>query len=139
MDASTSTGGASSKIRFIACFVGIFVCYFYFGILQEKITRGKYGEGEESERFTYTIALVFVMCAVNYVYAVVLSAVVLKQGEDTTKSYYYAACSLTYLVAMVTSNKALMWVNYPTQVVGKSCKPIPVMLLGQETIFFKQI
>ena len=31
---------------------------------------------------------------------------------------------------MVTSNKALMWVNYPTQVVGKSCKPIPVMILG---------
>jgi UDP-galactose transporter B1 len=25
---------------------------------------------------------------------------------------------------------ALQWVNYPTQVVGKSCKPIPVMILG---------
>lgn len=31
---------------------------------------------------------------------------------------------------MVSSNKALMWVNYPTQVIGKSCKPIPVMILG---------
>ncbi len=31
---------------------------------------------------------------------------------------------------MVSSNKALMWVSYPTQVVGKSCKPIPVMVLG---------
>ncbi len=31
---------------------------------------------------------------------------------------------------MVSSNKALMWVTYPTQVVGKSCKPIPVMVLG---------
>ena len=31
---------------------------------------------------------------------------------------------------MVSSNKALSWVNYPTQVVGKSCKPIPVMILG---------
>ena len=26
--------------------------------------------------------------------------------------------------------QALQWVNYPTQVVGKSCKPIPVMILG---------
>ena len=139
MESSNASGGSSSKMRFIACAVGIFVCYFYFGILQERITRGKYGEGEESERFTYTMALVFVMCAVNYVYAVIVSTVVLKQGEDTTKSYYYAASSFTYLVAMVTSNKALLWVNYPTQVIGKSCKPIPVMILGQETIFFKSI
>lgn len=31
---------------------------------------------------------------------------------------------------MVSSNMALRWVPYPTQVVGKSAKPIPVMLLG---------
>ncbi|XP_075436457.1 solute carrier family 35 member B1 [Ascaphus truei] len=31
---------------------------------------------------------------------------------------------------MVSSNSALLYVNYPTQVLGKSCKPIPVMLLG---------
>ena len=50
--------------------------------------------------------------------------------KDTTRSSYYAICSFTYLLVMVTSNKALSWVNYPTQVVGKSCKPIPVMILG---------
>lgn len=31
---------------------------------------------------------------------------------------------------MVSSNWALQYVNYPTQVIGKSCKPIPVMILG---------
>ena len=121
---------SSSKFRFAFCAIGIFGFYFLFGIFQEKITRGKYGEGENQERFTYTMALVFVLCAVNYIYAVIVSALVLKEGEDTTKTHYYAMSSLTYLVAMVTSNKALMWVNYPTQVVGKSCKPIPVMILG---------
>jgi len=126
MEGGTNTG----KLRFAMCAIGIFVCYFYFGILQERITRGKYGEGENEERFTCTMALVFVLCAVNYVYAVLVSALVLKQGPDDTKTSYYAVSSLTYLTAMVTSNKALMWVNYPTQVVGKSCKPIPVMVLG---------
>lgn len=125
-----SNSKGSSNFRFGACAVGIFGFYFYFGIFQERITRGKYGEGENEERFTYTMALVFVLCAVNYLYAVIVSALVLKEGKDTTKSSYYAVSSLTYLVAMVTSNKALMWVNYPTQVVGKSCKPIPVMILG---------
>ena len=94
-------------------------------------TRGKYGEGSSEERFTYTLALVFVQCVVNYLYALFSSRYILRQtGEDTTKSSYYAICSFSYLTAMVTSNKALMWVNYPTQVVGKSCKPIPVMVLG---------
>jgi UDP-galactose transporter B1 len=76
------------------------------------------------------MALVFSQCVVNYIYAVIVSRGVLTQGEDTTKTSYYVICSLSYLVAMVSSNKALLWVNYPTQVVGKSCKPIPVMILG---------
>jgi drug/metabolite transporter (DMT)-like permease len=32
--------------------------------------------------------------------------------------------------AMLASNWSLKYVNYPTQVLGKSCKPIPVMLLA---------
>lgn len=119
-----------SQGKFALCGIGIFVCYFYYGILQEKITRGKYGEGEAEERFTCIMALVAFQCAVNYLYALVMGRTVLKQGEDTTKSSFYACASFTYLLAMVTSNKALSWVNYPTQVIGKSCKPIPVMVLG---------
>merc|ERR1719270_3013360 len=76
------------------------------------------------------MALVAFQCAVNYLYALIMGHTVLKQGEDTTKFSFYACASLTYLLAMVTSNKALSWVNYPTQVIGKSCKPIPVMILG---------
>lgn len=52
------------------------------------------------------------------------------QKEDTTHSGYYFVSALTYLLAMVSSNMALRWVPYPTQVVGKSAKPIPVMILG---------
>lgn len=52
------------------------------------------------------------------------------QKDDSTSVIFYASCSLTYLLAMVTSNMALRWLPYPTQVVGKSAKPIPVLLLG---------
>lgn len=116
--------------RFIVYAAGIFICYFYFGILQERITRGKYGSGEKQEKFTYTLALVFVQCVVNYAYAKIMLSTVMKQGEDKTSRLYYASSALTYLLAMVCSNMALQWVNYPTQVVGKSCKPIPVMVLA---------
>lgn len=52
------------------------------------------------------------------------------EKEDKTHFGFYASSALTYLLAMVSSNMALRWVPYPTQVIGKSAKPIPVMLLG---------
>ena len=119
-----------NKIRLTACAIGIFGFYFCFGIFQEKITRGTYGHGDNQERFTCTMTLVLCLCLFNYLFAGIVSSLFLKEENDNTKTLYYSVSSLTYLVAMVTSNKVLMWVNYPTQVVGKSCKPIPVMILG---------
>ncbi|XP_046397096.1 solute carrier family 35 member B1 homolog [Ischnura elegans] len=118
--------------KFITSAFGIFICYFYFGVIQERITRGKYSskEGEDEERFTYTLSLVFVQCIANYVFARLLVLNLIPQGEDTTKTWYYSSSALTYLLGMVSSNMALQWVNFPTQVIAKSCKPIPVMVLG---------
>lgn len=117
-----------SKLLF--CAAGIFVCYFYFGMLQEKITRGQYGDKENREKFTYMFALVFVQCLVNYVFAKFILLTVMRQGEDDTSTLYYVLSALTYLLAMVCSNMALRFVSYPTQVIGKAGKPIPVMILG---------
>lgn len=110
--------------KFLLCAAGIFVSYFYFGILQEKITRGKYSyevtnkDGEKTvvnEKYTYALALVFVQCFVNYCFAKGM-LYSWPQGEDKTPKYYYASSALTYLLAMVCSNMALQWVPYPTQV-----------------------
>lgn len=116
--------------KLFVCAAGIFVCYFYFGMLQEKITRGQYGDGKNREKFTCMFALVFVQCLVNYVFAKTILLTVMKQGEDTTSTLYYSLSALTYLLAMVCSNMALQFVSYPTQVIGKAGKPIPVMVLG---------
>lgn len=119
---------SNKRIKFLLYAGGIFVFYFLFGILQEKITRGTYGENDE--KFRCLLALVFVQCVINYIYAKIMLCAFLKQGEDTTRSIYYASAAMTYLLAMVCSTMALQWINYPTQVIGKSAKPIPVMLLG---------
>ena len=60
-----------------------------------------------------------------------------QQGPDQTPFYYYASLSLSYLTAMVSSNSSLKYVNYPTQVIGKSCKPIPVLVFA--SIFGKKV
>ena len=61
----------------------------------------------------------------------------IKQGSDSTQPFYYASLALSYLTAMVSSNMSLQFVNYPTQVIGKSCKPIPVMIFA--SIFGKKV
>ncbi|KAG5280052.1 hypothetical protein AALO_G00084390 [Alosa alosa] len=120
----------NERLRFIVCFCGVFVCYFYYGILQETITRGEYGQGESKEKFRYATTLVFIQCIINAAFAKLLIHFFEGSRQDHTKSWLYGACSLSYLGAMVSSNSALLYVNYPTQVLGKSCKPIPVMILG---------
>ncbi|KAM4598072.1 solute carrier family 35 member B1 [Polymixia lowei] len=120
----------NERVRFTVCFLGVFVCYFYYGILQETITRGEYGQGEKTEKFRFAQTLVFIQCIINAVFARILIQVFEGSRADHTKSWLYGLCSLSYLGAMVSSNSALQYVNYPTQVLGKSCKPIPVMILG---------
>lgn len=126
------------KQKFFLYAAGIFITYFYFGIIQEKITRGRYSYETveenrtitvKNEKFTYSLIIVFVQCVINFIVAKI-AAFLWHQGEDKTHRLYYASMSLTYLLAMICSNMALQWVSYPTQVVGKSAKPIPVMILG---------
>ncbi|KFD55620.1 hypothetical protein M513_03368 [Trichuris suis] len=115
-------------LRLVACALGIFICYFYYGIIQEKITRGKYGP--DKEPFICAQSLVFVQCVANALFVKLLMAFSGSMNNDNTPSYMYGMCAFTYLTAMVTSNSALQYIAYPTQVLGKSCKPIPVMILG---------
>ena len=49
---------------------------------------------------------------------------------DDAHWYNYAIMAISYLGAMLASNHSLLHVSYPTQVIGKSVKPIPVMLFG---------
>ncbi|KAJ8737492.1 hypothetical protein PYW08_000087 [Mythimna loreyi] len=116
-----------SELRFLVYAGAIFVCYFIYGMLQEKITRGKYGE--KNEKFTCTLSLVLIQCMVNYTF-VQLLMLSWKKESDSTRKIYYMSSAMTYLLGMVSSNMALQWINYPTQVVGKAAKPIPVMILG---------
>ncbi|XP_062364309.1 solute carrier family 35 member B1 isoform X2 [Cinclus cinclus] len=127
---ASAAAGLPERLRLPVCFLGVFACYFYYGILQESITRGRYGEGAKQEKFKYALSLVFIQCVINAAFAKLLLRLVDTARPDRTRGWLYGACSLSYLGAMVSSNAALQFVSYPTQVLGKSCKPIPVMLLG---------
>lgn len=50
--------------------------------------------------------------------------------KNETHQAYYGCIAIFYCLAMVTSNFALKWIPYTTQVIFKSTKPIPVMLFS---------
>uniref|UniRef100_A0A8C4JAJ0 Solute carrier family 35 member B1 n=1 Tax=Dromaius novaehollandiae TaxID=8790 RepID=A0A8C4JAJ0_DRONO len=92
--------------------------------LRASPVQSRYGEGAAQERFQYALSLVFIQCVINAAFARLLIRFFDSVKVDRTQSWLYAACSLSYLGAMVSSNSALQFVNYPTQVQGT------VMLLG---------
>uniref|UniRef100_A0A915C8M4 Solute carrier family 35 member b1 n=2 Tax=Parascaris univalens TaxID=6257 RepID=A0A915C8M4_PARUN len=112
-------------VNLIFCAGGILVCYLWFGIAQESITKGKYGP-DGKDRFTFTQALVFVQCAVNTGFAYALRG----KTRDNVPVKMYAFVAMSYLLAMMASNHALQYIPYPTQVLAKSCKPIPILIFG---------
>uniref|UniRef100_A0A3B3T7T9 Solute carrier family 35 member B1 n=1 Tax=Paramormyrops kingsleyae TaxID=1676925 RepID=A0A3B3T7T9_9TELE len=120
MAAGKASGKASllqnERVRLGVCFLGVFVCYFYYGILQETITRGDYSYGNNKEKFRFATTLVFIQCIINAIFAKILIHFFEGSKTDHTQSWLYGACSLSYLGAMVSSNSALLYVNYPTQV-----------------------
>lgn len=118
--------GSPVKLVFYAG--GIFLTYFYYGVLHEEITKTKYGPKKET--FVYAQSLLFFSCIMNVVFAKLMLSTFLKQGADTTRRSYYVISAFTYLGAMLASTVSLQFVSYTTQVVGKSCKPIPVLILG---------
>uniref|UniRef100_A0A914ED50 Solute carrier family 35 member B1 n=1 Tax=Acrobeloides nanus TaxID=290746 RepID=A0A914ED50_9BILA len=106
---------------------GIVVCYTAFSYYLERIT--KYDYGPNKEKFTYMQSLVFMQCLVNGFIAFLMKNRQ-RSTADNVPWYMYSFCATSYMLAMLLSSWALEWVAYPTQVLGKACKPIPIMIFG---------
>jgi adenosine 3'-phospho 5'-phosphosulfate transporter B2 len=49
---------------------------------------------------------------------------------DGTAPYRFSFCATSNLLSSVCQYEALKYVSFPTQVLAKSCKMVPVMLMG---------
>ncbi|KAF0993352.1 hypothetical protein HZS_2175, partial [Henneguya salminicola] len=113
--------------KLIFCFSGVFFSYLIYGYFHEKLTKTNYN----GEKFHCFYILMLFQCITNMIWAYFESYIREdKFCANSVPQYFYLLCGFTYLFAMLTSTTALKWVTYPSQVIGKSIKPIPVMLLG---------
>eukprot|EP00698_Gefionella_okellyi_P024586 TRINITY_DN8723_c0_g1_i1.p1 TRINITY_DN8723_c0_g1~~TRINITY_DN8723_c0_g1_i1.p1 ORF type:complete len:363 (-),score=51.00 TRINITY_DN8723_c0_g1_i1:51-1052(-) len=113
-------------IKLVVCSLGIYFFYFLYAVAQEHIALSRYGETEE--RYEDYFFILFVQCIIN----ALVASVGLAFGSSGAKvpARNYIVIAISYVFAMYCSNAALSYVNYPTQVLAKSCKMVPVMLMG---------
>lgn len=130
--AITPKNAFSSEVGLlIYCFVGLMGFYLTWGLLQEKIMTQDYEDREGNRsKFTDSQFLVFV----NRFLAFIISGFYLLVKSDVrhrSPLYKYSYASLSNILSAWFQYEALKFVSFPTQVLAKSCKIIPVMLMGK--------
>eukprot|EP01139_Manchomonas_bermudensis_P006410 Amastigsp_a177065_21.p1 type:complete len:320 gc:universal Amastigsp_a177065_21:145-1104(+) len=115
------------KLKDVVLAVGIFGSYTLYALAQERLYATRHGA--EGERFSFSLALVFVQCVANALMGLIFY-VGTGAPANTAPISKFAIMGALYISAMYASNSALNFVDMVTQVIGKTCKPIPVLLVG---------
>jgi len=119
-----------SNIQFLVAVVVIYVAYGRSAFVQERMMSHTYvNEDGTTEKFVYTVYLLFfqTFCAVLTSKLVIF---LLRLPGNAAPITSYFLVSATFILAQFFSVHSLLYVSYPAAVLAKSCKPIPVMLIG---------
>jgi len=119
-------------VRLLLCVAGLQVSYLTWGVLQEKIMTKDYSDGAEGSEghFGNSQFLVFV----NRILAFVMAGAYLlstRQPRHTAPLYTYSYCAFSNVMSSWFQYEALKFVSFPTQVLAKASKIIPVMAMGR--------
>ncbi|KAF1333965.1 Drug/metabolite transporter, partial [Globisporangium splendens] len=102
------------------CFFGIMVSFTLNGLVLEKVT---------SHRVLGEMSLTFVFCLFYSIVALGLRAA-MKEKPSTMPQSKLMIVGLLAFGSTIASMVALRYVTFITRILGKSCKSIPVMLVG---------
>jgi UDP-galactose transporter B1 len=102
------------------CFIGIMVSFTLNGLVLEKMT---------NHRVLGEMSLTFVFCFFYSVVALGLRAA-MKEKPSTMPQSKLIIVGLLAFGSTISSMVALRYVTFITRILGKSCKSIPVMVVG---------
>lgn len=129
------SGGKKTSVRecvlLCYCLFGLMGSYLTWGVLQEKIMTQEYENADKKKaHFKDSQFLVFT----NRVLGFMITAVYLTvkgQLKQRAPLYKFSYASFSNIMSAWFQYEALKFVNFPTQVLAKSCKIIPVMIMGK--------
>ncbi|GBP91749.1 Adenosine 3'-phospho 5'-phosphosulfate transporter 1 [Eumeta japonica] len=126
---AASARGEALQLAF--CFTGLMGSYLVWGLLQEKIMTQSYTMPDGTlQRFRDSQFLVFVNRSAAFLVALV-RLWCSHRPLRAAPLYKYSYCALTNVTSAWCQYEALKYVSFPTQVLSKSCKVIPVMAMGK--------
>lgn len=132
MSVSQRPSTIRSALLLLFCVAGIYGSYLTQGIVSEDLAIKRYGE--QQERFKNLEALNGAQAATCFVWAwVILQYMLLSKrvaAADLPSWYEYWRAGITNSVGPACGMYALKNITYSAQVLAKSCKMVPVMLIG---------
>uniref|UniRef100_A0A7S3UYT6 Uncharacterized protein n=1 Tax=Aplanochytrium stocchinoi TaxID=215587 RepID=A0A7S3UYT6_9STRA len=123
-EVETSLFRRAAKLCF--CVTGLLTSFLSWGLLQERVMTTEYTTG----RFQSSNFMVFCSRSVGLIVALL---VINFTQQKTLKApfYKYSFTSLSNVLSSWCQLEALKYLSFPTQVLGKSSKMIPVMIMGK--------
>ena len=115
----------------VFCAAGLLISYCSWGYLQEKIMTTNYEDSLGNKgRYKNSQFLVFVNRILAFFIAVTI-IMLKRQPRHKAPLYKYSYCSFSNIMSSWCQYEALKYVSFPTQVLAKASKIIPVMLMGK--------
>lgn len=112
---------SSELVWLFLCFMGIMASFVFYGILLEYATSGG--------RKLHELSFLFVTSGL-YTITAAAGRYVRDETPTTIPPARFAVLGLTSMGSTFCSVRSLRYVIYPIQVLAKSCKPVPVMIMG---------
>jgi len=115
----------------VFCAAGLLISYCSWGYLQEKIMTTNYEDSLGNKgRYKNSQFLVFVNRILAFFIAITI-IMLKRQPRHKAPLYKYSYCSFSNIMSSWCQYEALKYVSFPTQVLAKASKIIPVMLMGK--------
>ncbi|PWA82719.1 UAA transporter [Artemisia annua] len=115
-------------VELVFCITGIWSAYIYQGLLQETVSTKRFGK--RKERFEHLAFLNLAQSAVCLLWSFIMIKLWRKAKGGRAPWWSYWSAGITNTIGPAMGIEALKYISYPAQVLAKSSKMIPVMLMG---------
>ncbi|XP_078429641.1 UDP-galactose transporter 3 [Wolffia australiana] len=127
--AAASGGSALRRVLVMAfCVAGIWSAYITQGVLQETLSTKRFGP--DGQRFEHLAFLNLAQNVVCLIWSFLMLKLWSKGSNGGAPWWSYWSASITNTIGPAMGIEALKYISYPAQVLAKSSKMIPVMLMG---------
>ncbi|KAI8096730.1 UAA transporter, partial [Halteromyces radiatus] len=121
-------------LRFAFCVIGIYACFLTWGVVQERVSTTPYGDHGSPKKFKFFIVLNLVQSMIAAMVAFLYVKATGRQInlKSTPRGLYikYAQVAFFNCIGSPFGYASLKHIDYPTMILGKSCKLVPVMFMN---------